>query len=122
MITILKTSKELTKKEKYLLTQNPAIQTIQKVEDNTLITPVVWCVYEEEKDDGKDEGKTVTILSMIDNETKNVYACQSVTFRKSFLDIADIFEEGEVFSIIKISGETKAGREYINCILDTANM
>lgn len=78
----------------------------------------MWCVYEETKD----EGDTVTILSIIDNETKNVYACQSATFRKSFLDISEIFDEGEAYSIIKISGKTKAGRDYINCILDTSNM
>ena len=30
--------------------------------------------------------------------------------------------EGDSFSVIKFSGKTKAGRDFISCKLDTANL
>lgn len=48
---------------------------------------------------------------------KEVYCRQSTTFKRSMKDIQNIMN-GKPFSIIKISGKTKAGRDYINCTLD----
>ena len=45
----------------------------------------------------------------------------SIKCRQSLKDIESVMD-GEKFSIIKISGKTKAGRDYINCTLDVSNL
>lgn len=111
MIRILETSRELNKKEKYLMTKSPAIESLSKTEDNISIPVDAWLIFS----DSKDTGEEVEILSILSGA--HVYSCQSETFKRSFADIVEVME-GEQFSIQKISGETKAGRPYINCILD----
>ena len=90
------------------MTKNPEIKVIKNLEDGDTIEVQNFCIYE-------DDEKDVTILSIMDS-TGEVFACQSSTFRSNFLDIADIYD-GETFTIKKISGKTKAGRDYINCTL-----
>ena len=68
----------------------------------------------------KDNGDVQSIVSIITPD-KKVYSGQSATFRQSLKDIEDVMD-GEKFSIIKISGKTKAGRDYINCTLDVAGL
>ena len=114
--TIIKTSRELTQVEKYLMTMNPGIVSIKDVPDGTSIDVDAYLIFEDEKDDGE----VSTICSII-NKEKEVYSAQSKTFRDSLESMADIM--GEVpFSIIKISGTTKAGRPYVNCTLDVGKL
>ena len=40
---------------------------------------------------------------------------------RSFIEIFELMD-GESFSIIKKSGETKAGRDFINCVLDVNSL
>ena len=47
---------------------------------------------------------------------RNVYSCQSKTFRESFIQIYNLMD-GEPFAVKKISGKTKNNRDYINCTL-----
>ena len=115
MIKIIETSKELTKVEKYLMTQSPAIVSLSKTEDDISISVDAWLIFT----DSKDTGEEVEILSILSGD--NVYSCQSETFKRSFADIVEVME-GEHFAIKKISGETKAGRPYINCVLDIASI
>lgn len=113
MITIKTASKELTKTEQYLLTISPAILSLNKIEDRTKIPVDVYAVYDSVNDE---TGETAEILAILTKD-KDVYATCSKTFKHSFFDIVSIF--GTDFTCEKISGKTKAGREYINCILDT---
>jgi len=110
-MTITRTSKELTKEEKYLMTKSPSIVSIKDIPDNTEIQVYAWCEYNDVSHDGEE----TNLLSIMDNEF-NVYACQSATFKRNFYDLVDIFED-EMFTIKKISGTTNAGRPYINCDL-----
>lgn len=110
-MTITRTSKELTKEEKYLMTKSPSIVSIKDIPDNTEIQVYAWCEYSDISKDGEE----TDLLSIMDNEF-NVYACQSATFKRNFFDLVDIFED-EMFTIKKLSGTTNAGRPYINCDL-----
>ena len=114
--TIIKTSREFTNVEKYLMTMNPSIVSIKDVADGTSIDVDGYLIFEDEKEDGD----TSTICSII-TKAKEVYSAQSKTFRDSLEAIAEIM--GDVpFSIVKISGTTKAGRPYVNCTLDVGKL
>lgn len=108
---IIKESRDFTKKEKYNMTKGAEIQTIGNLEDGTMFEPNGFMLFEDEKQDGT----KVEILSIIDTDGR-VYCSQSPTFKRSFEDITEIMED-ENFTIKKISGTTKAGREYVDCVL-----
>ena len=111
-ITINSQSKDFTEVEQYLMTLDSSITSLKDVEDNTSIPVSGYLTFTDEKQNGDSDD----ILSIItpDNE---VFSCQSVTFKRSFDNITKIMH-GKQFSIIKVSGTTKAGRPFINCILD----
>lgn len=113
MITIKETSREFTEVEQYLMTIAPSIISLKDVEDGAKITVDGTLVFEDTKES---TGEAVDILSIITPD-KKVYSCQSATFKRSIKDISDIMN-GKPFTVIKTSGKTKAGRSFINCILD----
>lgn len=114
MVEIIEQSREFNKVEKYLMTSAPGIEVLKNVPDGTSIPVDGYLIFIDH--DKKEDDKEVEILSIITPENK-VYSCQSGTFKKSLLDIAHLMD-GEPFNIIKLSGNTKAGRPYINCTLD----
>ena len=72
-----------------------------------------------ESEDENADGEVNTIHSILTTDGRAI-AFQSKTFAKSLEDIAEIMTDGdwnEPFSIIKISGKTKSGRDFINCAL-----
>lgn len=104
--------KELTKKELYKMTKDNGLIMMKNVEDGTLIEVVAMLSFVDEK-----ETDEVNVFSLMD---KNgiCYAYQSKTFHDNLNDIFDIMEdENESISIIKMSGKTKAGRDFITCRL-----
>ena len=109
---ILKTSKELTAKEKYFLTMSPAVQKMKDVVSQE-IELAAWCMYKDLN--SKDEIQTILSISTSENE---VFATNSPTFIEDFLKMQTVFEEsGEKVNSIKvISGMSKAGREFITCV------
>lgn len=111
-ITINTQSRDFTEVELYLMTLDRGIHSLKDVEDNTSIAVAGYLTFTDEKDNGD----SVDILSIItpDNE---VFSCQSATFKRSFDNITNIMHDKQ-FSVIKISGTTKAGRSYIDCALD----
>lgn len=111
-ITINTQSNDFTEVEQYLMTLDRGIISLKDVEDNTSIPVAGYLTFTDEKKNGD----SVDILSIItpDNE---VFSCQSATFKRSFDNIFNIMH-GKQFSIIKVSGTTKAGRSYIDCALD----
>lgn len=116
MVEIKEMSREFTKVEKYLMTTAPDIEPLKNIADGESIPVDGYIIF----DDIKDDGDVQEILSIITPD-KKVYSGQSETFRRSLSDIEKVME-GEKFSIIKISGKTKAGRDYINCTLDVSNL
>lgn len=112
MIKVMETSREVTAIEQYLMTVSPSMISMKDVEDGTPIVVDCFMTFE----DVKPTGESVEILSILTPDRK-VYACQSATFKQSIHDIAQIMN-GNAFPIVKVSGKTKAGRDYINCILD----
>lgn len=116
MIEIKEMSREFTKVEKYLMTTAPDIEPLKNIADGKSIPFDGYIIF----DDIKDNGDVQELISIITPD-KKVYSGQSATFRQSLKDIENVME-GEKFSIIKISGKTKAGRDYINCTLDVSNL
>lgn len=113
MITINSKSREFTNVEEYLMTVAPSIISMKDVADDTIIEVDGLLTFTDVKDE---TGEEVEVLSII-TPAKEVYSCQSKTFKRSLNDIATIMGD-KPFSIVKISGKTKAGRDFINCILD----
>lgn len=112
MITIINSSREMTKIENYKMTMSPEINTLKDVADGTIIEVDGWLMFVEKKENGEE----VEILSILSKDGKT-YSCQSATFKDSFLNIDKIMS-GDPYSIKKISGTTKAGRPYIDCVLN----
>ena len=115
-ITINLQSKDFTEVEQYLMTLDRGIVSLKDVEDNTSISVAGFLSFTDEKENGD----SVDILSIItpDNE---VFSCQSATFKRSFDNIINIMHDKQ-FSVIKVSGTTKAGRPYIDCALDVKSV
>ena len=106
-VEIVKSSKELSKKEQYLMTVAPSMVGINTLEDGTVIPVSAYLYFR----NVKETGEVIDLLSIMDDQ-ENVYVTSSDTFKNSFDDIADIFE-GDAFSVKKMSGTSKAGRKYI---------
>ena len=105
--------KELTKREIYKMTKDNGLTMMKDVEDNTLISVVATIEFIDEKETGD-----VKIFSLMDKDGV-CYAYQSKTFHESLMDIMDIMlDEGQdTVDIIKTSGKTNSGRDFINCKL-----
>lgn len=110
-MTITKISKELNKKEQYKLTMDAGIK---KMKDfvGASIDVYAYCIY---TDFNSKDKKEVEVLSVMD-EDGNVYATNSPTFKKDFMNIATLMD-GDDFSVGITSGTSKAGREFITCTL-----
>lgn len=112
MITITNTTKEFTAVERYLMTVAPTIKTAKTLEDGDVINVAGYLEFVDEKDDGS----TTELMSIITTDNE-VYSTQSVTFKRSIKDIETAMQ-GFPFPIKKISGQSKAGRKYVDCVLD----
>lgn len=117
MIKNFKPSKELDAVDTYLMTLSPSIKVLKDVPDGTVIKVVAYATYTDEKEDGN--GEDADLLSIMTPE-REVYSCQSATFKRSFFDIAALFKDE--FPIIKKSGITKSGRDFINCELAVSEL
>lgn len=111
MITIKNTTKEFTPVEKYLLTVAPTIKTVKTLHDGDVINVAGYLEFVDEKEDG-----TTTELMSIITTDNTVYSTQSVTFKRSIKDIEAVMQFP--FPVKKISGQSKAGRNFVDCVLD----
>ena len=117
MINIKEMSREFNEVEQYLMTIAPSIVSMKDVEDGEHITVDGILMFEDVKEDS---GEVVEVMSIITPE-KQVYSCQSATFKRSINDISNIMK-GKPYTVIKTSGKTKANRDYINCVLDVNSL
>ena len=111
MITITNTTKEFTPIEKYLMTTAPTIKTVKTLQDGDVINVAGYLEFIDEKDDGT----TAELMSIITTDNA-VFSTQSVTFKRSIKDIEAIMKFP--FPVKKISGQSKAGRNFVDCVLD----
>lgn len=117
MLNIKEMSRDFSEVEQYLMTIAPTIVSMKDVEDGEHITVDGILTFEDVKEN---TGEEVEVMSVITPE-KRVYSCQSATFKRSLNDISNIMK-GKPFTVIKMSGKTKAGRDYINCVLDVDSL
>ena len=110
---IIETSRQFTAAETWKMTRDAAIQKMSDIEGQTF-KPVEYCVYEDTNSDGKDQ----TLLSILSDEGV-VYATNSETFRREFLDMCNVFREAheEIDKITVMGGTTNSGRHFITCAL-----
>ena len=111
-ITITNTSRELTEVEQYLMTMDAGITSMKDVPDGTAIPVDAYIEYKDTKKDGTE----ADLLSIITVDGK-VYSTQSETFKHSLKSIHELMN-GKSYAIVKRSGETKAGRPFVDCGLD----
>ena len=106
MKILFKSREDLTKQEIYKMTKNAEIEQMKNVTDREMLEISAYIVFEDENADG---------------EVNKIHSILTTDGRaKSLEDIAEIMTDGdwnEPFSIIKISGKTKSGRDFINCAL-----
>lgn len=115
MKILFKSREDLTKSEIYRMTKNAEIEQMKNVEDREILEVSAYIKFE----DTNADGETNTINSILTTDGRAI-AFQSKTFAKSLEDIAEIMTDSKwdtPFSIIKISGKTKSGRDFINCAL-----
>ena len=111
-ITITYTSRELTEVEQYLMIMDAGITYMKDVADGTSIPVDAYLEYKYVKKDGTE----ADLLSIITVDGK-VYSTQSETFKSSLKSIHEMMN-GKPYAIVKRSGETKAGRPFVDCGLD----
>ena len=99
----------LSKKQSYDLTMSPKTQKMSSAKGSKLEV-AAWAVYEDADRNG--ELRRVLAIQTADGE---IFATNSSTFQSDFLAMADLFGPGGVDRIEVISGQSKAGREYITC-------
>lgn len=111
-IMITNASRELTEVEQYLMTMDAGITSMKDVADGTTIPVDAYIEYKDTKKDGTE----ANLLSIITIDGK-VYSTQSETFKSSFKSIHELMH-GKPYAVVKCSGETKAGRPFVDCSLD----
>ena len=116
MINII-TNQEYNELEKYLMTVSPSIVAMKNLPDGEKIPVKKYMIFQDVKEN---TGEAVEILSILTPDNK-VYSAQSATVKRSFNDIVSIMGD-KPFTVIKISGKTKANRDFINCILDVESI
>lgn len=115
MIKVTNQTKEFTEIEKYLMTTAPTIKTVKTLQDGDVINVAGYLEFVDEKE----EGATTELMSLITTD-KAVYSTQSVTFKRSIKNIEAVMQFP--FPVKKISGQSKAGRKYVDCVLDIESL
>lgn len=103
---ITRKSREFAPAEIYKATKSNSIKRMSDIADNEIITVKDYIVYE----DVKDDGSSVTILSIITDT--GIYATNSATFTRTFLDIVHIMDKLPV-NITVGHDTSKNGRKFI---------
>ena len=106
---LLKTNKELSKKEIYFLTKTQDAQKMTEAADQELEL-TSWAIYKAHNADGEE----VELFAMrtVEGET---FATNSPTFISAFRDILDVFEPEEITKLKVMTGTSKNNRTYITC-------
>ena len=106
---LLKTNKDLSKKEIYFLTKTQDAQKMTEAADQELEL-TSWAIYKDHNADGEE----VELFAMrtVEGET---FATNSPTFISAFRDILEVFEPEEITKLKVMTGTSKNNRTYITC-------
>lgn len=115
MIITSKSSESFTKAELYRMTKSPSIVSVKAIADGTTMSPIGWLTFDDENNKGE-VSHMLSIIGVGEDDQEEVWSCQSQTFKDNFMDLWELFK-GDNFKIKKLSGKSKAGREYVNCDL-----
>lgn len=116
MYEIKETNKQLNGIEEYALTSSTASIMVKEIEDGTPINVKVYAFFTRTEE--KDGEKKVTDLLSILTEDNQVYCTQSETFKRSFRDCVTASRDFDIIPIIKMSGTTNKGRDFVDCTLN----
>ena len=108
MKEIIKATKELSKVETYLMTQSNTMVSLKDLEDGEEIEVLAVCEYRDSKENGE-----VTELTSIMSNNNKVICFQSKTATNTLNELVNLFGN-ESFKVRKISGKSKAGREFVD--------
>lgn len=116
-MTIVKQSRDFSKIEMYLMTQGNNNTSVKDLEDNTPLYVNGYMVFKDTDSTGA-ERQLIAIMC----HDRQVYMSQSATFLRSLEGMFDVFNDLPELPVLKISGTTKAGRDYVDCTLNVAEM
>lgn len=95
-----------TKKQIFAITHSKTAEQVKNLPDGEVIDPVNFVQYVDEND----RGETNTVLAIVTSDERLLTSI-SGTLQRDFLEMVDNF--GLDFQCRKISGQTKAGREFV---------
>ena len=106
------------KKEIYRMTKGDSLK-IEGLEKGLSVPVEKYALYIEEKERSKQDGTTETYKQNVLTFTsgKQKFGTISATFIRSFMEIVEIMED-DPFAIIITGGQSRNGRNYVNCELD----
>lgn len=117
---IIEKSRDFSAKEIYRMTEDRAVVSVKDVADHTVLNVNGFLIFED-TNANDEKSEILAIMGAEKNGEVTVWACQSATFKRSFMNIVDINAESgidielEPLAIEKLSGTTKAGRDYVDC-------
>lgn len=95
-----------TKKQVFAITHCKTAEQVKNLPDGEVIDPVNFVQYVDEND----KGETNTVIAIATSDGRLLTSI-SATLQRDFLEMVDNF--GLDFQCRKISGMTKAGREFV---------
>lgn len=104
-------NEEVDKKTTYLMTKAKGIKPISELDDGTVLKITHICNFT----DTDRNGNEIVIQTYMTSD--GVFCTQSKTFIENIEDICDIFQ-GEPIEVVKMSGKTKAGRNFLYATLN----
>jgi len=106
------------KKQVYRMTKGDSLK-IEGLEKGVSIPVEKYALYVEDKERSKQDGSKEmyqqNVLTFTSGQQK--FGTISATFIRSFMEIVEIMD-GEPFAIIVTGGQSRNGRNYVNCELD----
>lgn len=117
---IIDKSRDFSAKEIYRMTEDRTVLSVKDIADHTILNVNGYLTFEDTNSNGE-TSEILAIMGADDNGEITVWACQSATFKRSFMNIVEINTESgidiavEPIAIEKLSGTTKAGRDYVDC-------
>lgn len=95
-----------TRKQLFAITHCKTAEQVKNLPDGEVIDPVNFVQYTDENE----KGETNTVLAIVTSEGRLLTSI-SATLQRDFLEMVDNF--GLDFQCRKISGQSKAGREFV---------
>lgn len=117
---IIEKSRDFSAKEIYRMTEDRSVVSVKDVADHTILNVNGFLTFEDTNANGE-TSEILAIMGADENGDITVWACQSATFKRSFMNIVEINAESgidielEPLAIEKLSGKTKADRDYVDC-------